>query len=341
MKKKISLTDIADALGVSRTLVSMVLNGQGDLHGISKQTQDKVVSKAKELNYRPNAIARGLRTGKSNTIGLIVTDISNNFYAQIARRIEDKASQSGYHLMFCSSDENEDREEELILMLRNRQIDGLILATTFREPGILKELLKERFPFVLIDRYIPDFDASSVVVDNYNGSLQAVEHLIANGHRNIGLLTISPSHLSSLREREKGYEEALWKHGLNVSEQNIFEIPFDSIFKSVGEALQKMLHAPKPITAIYAINNSIAKACLEHLTEMKLQIPKDIALLSFDDIDVFKFCNPTVTAVAQPIQEIGDKAVDILLNMIKNEHDFVQQQIVLPTEMMLRKSVKR
>lgn len=339
MKKKVSLTDIANALGVSRTLVSMVLNGQGDAHGISKQTQDKVVAKAKELNYRPNPIARGLRTGKSNIIGLIVTDISNNFYAQIARRIEDKASQSGFHLMFCSSDENAEREEELIQMLRSHQVDGLILATTFAEPGILKELIKEKFPLVLIDRYIHDFEASYVVVDNYKGSLDAVTHLIQNGHKNIGLLTISPSYLSTIREREQGYRAALREHKIAVVPENIFEISFDSIFQDVGKALEKMLHAPKPITAIYAINNSIAKACLEHFSIMGIQVPKDIALLSFDDIDVFKFCNPSVTAIAQPIQEIGDQAVDLLLDMMKNENHFEHQQIILPTQLVIRKSV--
>jgi LacI family transcriptional regulator len=152
----------------------MVLNDQGDLHGISPITQTKVKSKAKELGYKPNSIARGLRTGKTDTIGLIVTDISNSFYAKIARRIEDKATKMGYNLMFCSSDELVEREEELIQMLRGRQVDGLILATTFQDKTVFNDLLLEGYPFVLIDCHIPDLEASCVVVDNYTSSKTAV-----------------------------------------------------------------------------------------------------------------------------------------------------------------------
>lgn len=340
MKKKVSLSDIAKALGVSRTLVSMVLNDQGDLHGISPITQAKVKAKAKELNYKPNSIARGLRTGKSNTIGLIVTDISNSFYAKIARRIEDKASKLGYHLIFCSSDESVEREEELIQMLRGRQVDGLILATTFQDKSVLNDLLKEDYPFVLIDRHIPELAASYVVVDNYDSSMQAMEELIKNGHQEIGLLTISPSHLSTIRDRERGYKDVLRNHGIRVRKNNICEIPFDDIYNKVGEQLKKLLAKPNPVTALYAINNNIAKACLEHLTAMNLAIPKDVSLLSFDDIDVFKFCNPPVTAISQPLDEIGDQAVDILLEMIKmgSTQKLPSKQVVLPAKVIVRKS---
>ncbi|BDS15026.1 LacI family DNA-binding transcriptional regulator [Aureispira anguillae] len=338
MKKKIALIDIAQALGVSRTLVSMVLNGQGDLHGISPVTQDKVKAKAKELNYKPNSIARGLRTGKSNTIGLIVTDISNNFYATIARRIEDNLRQLGYHLIFCSSDERAEREEELIQMLRGRQVDGLILATTFQDTKVLKELIKEGFPFVLIDRHIPNLETDYVVVDNYKSSKKAIEYLMEQGHREIGMLTISPSHLSTIQDREQGYKDALTEQGLTIKNSNVCQIAFDDIYNQVGKSLHKMLNQAQPVTAIYAVNNNIGKACLEHLGKMGLHIPEDIALLSYDDIDVFKFC--AITAIAQPIQEMGDQAVNILLNKIKGgkPKPLPNQQLILPAQIIVRKS---
>lgn len=340
MKKKVSLSDVAKALGVSRTLVSMVLNNQGDVHGISPITQEKVRAKAKELNYKPNSIARGLRTGKSNTIGLIVTDISNSFYAKIARRIEDKASKLGYNLIFCSSDESATREEELIQMLRGRQVDGLILATTFRDQSVLQELVKEEYPFVLIDRHIPSLSSNYVVVDNYNSSKVAVERLIANQHTEIGLLTISPSHLSTIQDRERGYRDALEGQSIAINAQNICEIPFDDLHHQVEVALQKILKRPNPVTALYATNNSIAKACLEHLVTMGVNIPEEVALLSFDDIDVFKFCYPPVTAVAQPINEIGDQAVNILLDMIQGNKNVTpaHRKVVLPADLIIRKS---
>lgn len=338
MKKKIALIDIAQALGVSRTLVSMVLNGQGNQHGISPITQAKVKAKAKELNYKPNSIARGLRTGKSNTIGLIVTDISNSFYATIARQIEENLRKLGYHLIFCSSDERPEREEELIQMLRGRQVDGLILATTFQETLILEEMLRDEYPFVLIDREVSNLKANSVVVDNYKSSKNAVEHLLNSNHKEIGLLTISPSHLSTIKDREQGYKDALSTAQIPIQTTNICEIPFDDINKQVEISLKKMLNRPKPITAIYAINNRIGKACLEHLAKMEGTISQDIALLCYDDIDVFKFCG--VTAVAQPIEKIGDEAVRVLLDQINDPSNtpIKPQKVILPAALMLRKS---
>jgi LacI family transcriptional regulator len=340
MKKKIALIDIAQALGVSRTLVSMVLNGQGDQHGISPITQEKVKAKAKELNYKPNSIARGLRTGKSNTIGLIVTDISNSFYATIARQIEENLRKLGYHLIFCSSDERPEREEELIQMLRGRQVDGLILATTFQETMVLEEMLKDEYPFVLIDREVSGLKANSIVVDNYNSSRNAVEHLLNSKHQKIGLLTISPSHLSTIKDREQGYKDALNAAGISVKTNDICEIPFDDIDHQVELSLKKMLNNPEPITAIYAINNRIGKACLAHLSKMGVRVPEDIALLCYDDIDVFKFC--AVTAVAQPIEEIGDEAVRVLLDQIKGASNasFEPQKVTLAAKLILRKSCK-
>lgn len=340
MKKKIALIDIAQALGVSRTLVSMVLNGQGDLHGISPTTQEKVKAKAKELNYKPNSIARGLRTGKSNTIGLIVTDISNSFYATIARRIEENLRKLGYHLIFCSSDERPEREEDLIQMLRGRQVDGLILATTFQEAKVLDGMLKDEYPFVLIDREVPKLEANAIVVDNYNSSQKAVKHLIESNHKEIGLLTISPSHLSTIKDREQGYKDALKIANLPIKEDNICEIAFDDINTQVGLSLKKMLTQSEPITAIYAINNRIGKACLEHLNKMNIKVPEQVALLCYDDIDVFKFCD--VTAVAQPIEAIGDEAVRVLLEQINapTKKTMKAQKVVLPAALVLRKSSK-
>lgn len=341
MKKKIALIDIAQALGVSRTLVSMVLNGQGNQHGISPITQAKVKAKAKELNYKPNSIARGLRTGKSNTIGLIVTDISNSFYATIARQIEENLRKLGYHLIFCSSDERPEREEELIQMLRGRQVDGLILATTFQETLVLEEMLKDEYPFVLIDREVSNFKANSVVVDNYQSSRNAVEHLLSANHQEIGLLTISPAHLSTIKDREQGYKDALNAANIPIQAKNICEIPFDDIDNQVENSLKKMLHRPEPITAIYAINNRMGKACLEHIHKMDEQIAQNIALLCYDDIDVFKFCG--ITAVAQPIEKIGDEAVRVLLDQINSTSDTLlePQKVILPAELILRKSSKK
>ncbi|HRE98137.1 MAG TPA: LacI family DNA-binding transcriptional regulator, partial [Flavobacteriales bacterium] len=184
--KKITLEDIAKSLGVSKTLVSLILNNKAKEHGISPDTVDRVLKKVKEMNYMPNQAARGLRTGKTNLIGLIVADISNPFYARISRAIEDLAWKKDYHLMVCSSDEDPEKEAQLVRILREKmQVEGLIISPTTDNVEVFRDLKKIEFPFVLIDRNYPKFSCNSVVVDNIRSSQSAVKHLIDSGAKRV------------------------------------------------------------------------------------------------------------------------------------------------------------
>ncbi len=336
--KKASIQDIARSLKVSKSLVSFVLNGLGDEKGIKAETQHKVLIRARELNYIPNHIARGLRLGKSNTIGLIVADISNKFYAKIARRVEEVASERNYNVVFCSSDEDPEKERQLIGMLRERQVDGLLVSTTQKETRYFTQMKKERFPFVLIDRYLPKLKTNFVGVDNFAGAMKATEMLINHGFQNIALLKISPSYLSSVREREAGYREALKKNGIRYNGGLVKEVRYGSITEDTELSLKQLMDSDPPTDALFTINNSIAVACLESLSNMNLKIPDDIALLSFDDIELFRLIEPPVTAIAQPVEDIGERAVNILLDQIESDSvaDYVQE--VLPVELIRRAS---
>ena len=338
--KKTSLADIAAALGVSKTLVSMVLNGQGDLHGINTNTQKKVLDKAKELNYKPNRMARGLRTGRSNTIGLIVADIANPFYAKIARSIEDFANKTGYHMIFASSDENSKREEELIDMLTDRQVDGLIIASTLnvdtKEP--LVNLHKNNIPYILIDRYIENLDADMVVSDNEKGAFDLTNHLLKKGRDKIALLTISPNHLSSIKDRIKGYKSALNVQGGN--NEIIFNIPYESVEESVNKHLSDVLKN-KTADAILTLNNKLANACIKYFKDNNISVPNDIAFASYDDVEWFEYVTPTITGMAQPIKEIGEKAIKLLIDKIKSNNNNQQpQHISLSAKLIERESSK-
>ncbi|MCP4443231.1 MAG: LacI family transcriptional regulator [Aureispira sp.] len=337
--KKTSLADIAKSLGVSKTLVSLVLNGRGDRHGISPHTQEKVLQKAKELNYTPNPIARGLRTGKSNTIGLIVTDISNIFVAKMARAIEDKVQEHGYNLIICSSDEDKERELALIQRLRGWQVDGLIIMSA-QDNKKAFDGIKNASPLVLIDRHISKLDSNYVGVDNYESSFQAVEHLINLGYKRIGLFTITPTHISPIADRERGYKEALREHNIRVFQKYTQSIPFNDIPNAVAKSLKELLELPKPIDALFVVNNSIALACLNYIKQNHIEVPKQLALLSFDDIEAFRFSTPTITAVAQPIRTIGEEAVKLLFKQIntKSGESFKPEKIVLPGELIIRDS---
>jgi len=335
--KKTSLADIANALGVSKTLVSMVLNEKGDENGISPDTQKKVLAKAKEMNYQPNKFARGLRMGKSNTIGLIVADISNSFYATICRSVEDYATKNGYQLMICSSDENEEKEISLIRTLREWQVDGIILSTTQSEPTLLKGLQSENYPIVLIDRSLEDFETDSVVVNNEQGTIDAINHLVVNGHRKIGMLSIGPSHLSSIIERVDGYRVALQQNNIEFDDSLVFEIPFDNVKRKVGEALNKLVI--QGVTAVFMANNNLTTAMLEWAKVNKVDVPGQLSVVSFDDVSLFSYCYPTISAVAQPTEDIGTEAVQILLEKIENkEARLSPRRVMLNTSLMVRES---
>ncbi len=335
--KKTSLSDIAKSLKVSKTLVSFVLNGQGREKGISYDTINRVEEKVKELNYKPNHVARGLRTGKSHTIGFIVTNISNKFYAKIARNIEEVASRHNYNLIICSSDENPEKEIELINMLKERQVDGIIISTAQKNVGFFSRLKKEKYPFVLIDRKLPRLSTNFVGVDNYTGAYEATEQLIKNGYQKIGMLNISPSYLSTIKDREHGYRSALNDNGIRVNNKLIRSINCFDIQEMVKSALRELIQPPFKIDAIFSVNNNITIACMEYLNEKNVRIPQDLAIVSFDDIDLFRLSYPTITAVAQPIEEIGKMAVNILMDEI----DGIAQnnkQVVLPVKLIERRS---
>ena len=336
--KRASLKDIAEALNVSKTLVSLVLNNKANEWGISEETQKKVRKKAEELNYYPNQMARGLRTGKSNIIGLVVADISNPFYAKISRTIEHEVARLGYHLLVCSSDEVEEKENKLIELLRDRQrVEGLIVATTQQNADQFNQLKKQQYPLVLIDRKLPGFACSYVGVDNVKGAYQMVDHLIKMGMRKIGMVNVTPSHLSSLNERVEGYKEALKKNGIRFSNEWIQSVSYQDIGNTTINAVNNLLSPAVGAEAIFTINNYVAINCLQTIHKMKKRIPEDVAIVCFDDLDAFNFSHPPLTTIAQPVEQIGDEAVKLLMKQIDGKKFSVQEKI-LPPKLVIRES---
>ncbi len=338
--KRISLVDLSEELGVSKSLISLVLNGKGDKYGINKETQKKVLKVAKAMNYKPNVMAKGLRTGHSNTIGLIVANIANPFYAYIARKIEDETSSHGYNLFICSSDENAEKEKNLIKMLIDRNVDGLIISSTLRNSKFFKELQSNSFPFVLIDRHFSKFKTNEVHIDNFEGAKQITTHLIRSGHKKIACLSVSPEHISSLKKRKEGFLAAIKEEGLNVTNNTIVEIPYNEIIKKTEEQVKALLQKKEPPTAFFTTNNLLATATMLALKKLDKKIPQDIALVTFDNIEIFEMTDPPITAVAQPQEEIAKKAVELLMQCIKDDGLLKKPQIyTLKTKIIHRKSV--
>ncbi len=338
--KKTLLEDIARELNVSKTLVSMVINGKGDSYGISKKTQEKVLSKAGEMQYTPNMFARALRTGKSNLIGLLVADISNPFYSNIAKYVEKALAEKGYNLMICSTDENIEREEKLIQLFAEQQIiDGLIIASTNTSGEFFKKERLRNFPIVFIDRYLPDIESNYVVANDYQGSFELTDLLIHKGCKNIVAFNITPSHISSLTERVRGFKDALHKYHLPFKESNLVEVSFNDIQNDVRKKLIALLKQSEKIDAIYTLNNNIATACLNVFNELAFDAKKEgIIFASFDDISLFDFVKPNIISVSQPLEQIGTEAANLALKLIdkKGAGTVEYEKIVLPTSIISR-----
>ncbi|MDX2442406.1 MAG: LacI family DNA-binding transcriptional regulator [Bacteroidales bacterium] len=334
--KNTSLSDIARKLGVSTTLVSLVLNGKSKESRINKEMAQKVLKTASEMNYKPNQLARGLRTGKTHTLALIVADISNIFFARLARVIEDEAGKFGYKVMFGSSDENPEELDEMLNIFQERKVDGFIISPTIGSAKFITELKKKNIPFVLIDRYFPKIKSNYVIVDNYNASYRATSHLLKFGYKRIGTLTISPE-LSQMRDRMSGFKQALRDEGIRFENKFVGDIEYNDLRESVFENVKKLLSPPLNARALYFQNYILGVAGLECIKEMKLRVPLDVAVVCFDDPIEFRLFETPITAIKQPVEEIGEQAVRILLDEL-NGSSTGERNVVLPTQFHVRRS---
>lgn len=335
--KKVFLKDIAEALGLSKTSVSMVLNNKGDDNKISKDTQKRVWDYARKHHYQPNQMARGLSLGKSETIGLIVPNISDIFYATIAHYVERKAKGLGYNVVFSSSNEDPATEKQLIYSMLNRQVDGLIIASTQKNQADIEELNRTNFPFVLIDRYYPEIESNYVVVDNFRGTQNITEHLLQNGRRRIGFISIK-SELDALHQRRMGYETALEEAGLEIRSNWRKALDRSNYQTQMKSAISEMLNGSEAVDAIVFATHFLASSGLRELKAMQVKLPEEVALISFDELGAFDLVDPPITANKQPVDEIGRLAVEILVKEINSRGAKMINQQVLPTDLLIRKS---
>ncbi len=342
MSKKVSISDIARSLGVSKTLVSLVINGKGDEHGISRETQKRVREKVQEMNYQPDVLARGFRTGKTNTIGLIVSDISNLFYSRIARRIEDYAWEHGYSVVICSTDEDIRKEEAQIEMMIGRKVDGLIISSSQKTAESFNRLLKSGIPHVLIDRTLPGMNSANVSVDNFGGARMAASHLLSQGYGRIKTFAVAPDHISTINERIRGFRSAFDEKGIEVEDEMVIRAPFNALDQTIREQLYAMKEEGTLPDAIFALNNSITSICLKYLRELQVSVPGKVALVGFDDMQHFDFTQPSVSTIKQPVDLIGRKAFDLLLQQINGVPVPPSEwSVSLPVDLIVRESSVR
>ena len=345
MKKRPSLEELSKMLGVSKSLISFVINNKADRYGISPETKKRVLDTINDLGFQPNSFARSLRTGRSNSIALIVPDISNPFYATVASEVEKLAYDSGYRLFVSGTKENIQREEDLLSAFVNgNNADGIILASCAEDSDGIKKILPKKFPFVLIDRVLKDDELESVSLNNFDSAKEMTQHLLSIGCKKIGLLAATPTHISSIKERIQGFKSALEGAKLQVKDNLIKEVPSELMKEKIKDYLKELILVEK-VDAIFALNNSISKFVLEVLDEMKISVPSKLKFASFDDSDYYSLIKPSVSAVAQPSNEIAAKCFTKLLNAIKrrNNEEVSEEgtrQLVLNASLKIRNSTK-
>ncbi|NGY37880.1 LacI family transcriptional regulator [Flavobacterium sp. XN-5] len=334
--KKITIKDIALEAQVSISTVSFVLNDKGEKMGISPAVIKKVQVIAAKLNYRPNMIATSLRTGKTRSIGLIVENIANQFFSSLARVIEEEAKKNGYRVFYCSTGNDEERSAELVQSLLQANVDGFIITPTEKLDKSIDQLLKMKKPVVLIDRYFPGQEVSHVVMDNYEGAFSATNFLIEKGRRKIALIN-NNSGMVQMQLREKGYVDAMKKAGI-YDEILILHLDYHSSEEEKVEELISFFRNNKTIDGVLFLTNYMGLAGLQAFQKIGLKLPKDLAIISYDDHYSFRLHSPTITVVEQPINTIAVKAVELLMDQMIND-DAAVEKVVLKGNIIVRESV--
>lgn len=333
-----TISDVAKRAGVSTMTVSRVVNGTGYT---SAATRARVASAIDELGYVPNALARQLRSKRTKTIALVVSDISNPFFTTIARGAEDVAARHGFSVMYCNTDESEKEEEQYLLMLIERQVDGVLLVPARSSGTSFRLLQAHRMPVVVMDRRVAARNVDSVLCDSEAGAYALTRHLIDLGHRRIAVLT-GRRNISTSTDRVLGCRRALEEAGLALDEDlvryggfNFGKLNQADGHRMTGEVLAGAGERP---TAIFAANNFIAFGAIRALREAGVRVPEDMSVVAFDDLPEDWVSEPFLTVAAQPAYEIGHRSATLLLGRISGDGDATGESVVLPFELIIRRS---
>lgn len=332
-----TVKEVARRAGVSVGTVSNVLTG---VIPVSEKRRDRVLAVIKELGYQPNHIARSLKLRRTRMLGMIVSDITNPFFAHLARGAEDAALHHKYLLLIFNTDDRIERERQALAVLRERQVDGILLvvAPTRTGYGHVTEALDKGTPIVCLDRVPPKIRVDSVTVDNAKASQDCVRHLIEMGHRDIAILTGDVA-LQTARQRLQGYRKALAEAGIPVRPDYIRRGEFRaSSGHSLGKALLSM---PRRPTAIFCSNGMMALGVLQAVEELGLRCPDDLALAVFDDLPMSEVVRPHLTSVVQPAYSVGYRGTELLLEKVNGKADQTPVKIILPTELKVRESTRQ
>ncbi len=328
-----TIHDVAQRAGVSPITVSRVINHSGYA---SQDTRDRVEAAVAELGYVPNRLARSLRSKRTHTLALVITDITNPFFTTVARGVEDTASDAGYTVIFCNTDESESEEIKYLQVLLQQQVDGILLVPARSTSDSIDLIRKQNTPVVVLDRRLPPgVEVDTVRCENELGAYQLVRLLLEMGHQDIAILS-GPLGVSTAEDRLAGDRRAMREAGVSDEVQIVVYGSFNQA--SGSEMMHQLLdRSPRP-TAVFAANNLIGIGALHAIQQAGLHVPEDVALVGFDDLPPTLLTSPFFTVSAQPAYEMGKRATQLLLARLTKATTEPCQEIVLPTELIVRQS---
>src|SRR4051812_1959781 len=327
-----TIIDVAREAGVSTTTVSHVINGT---RSVAEPTKQRVLAAIQRLSYEVNSLAQSLKSDRSQTIGLLVTDISNPFFTSLVRGVEDVANQAGYSVMLCNTDENPDKELTYLRMLQRKRVDAILMAPTGVPQPVVDQLIGLKLPLVCFDRPAPGAASDTVLVDNVGGAQEAVSHLLSLGHRRVGVIT-GLSGVGTTNERLDGYMRAMAEHDVLV-DPTLVRVGNSRLDGGFREMLA-LLDSPEPPTAVFSTNNLMTLGALGALQSRQVAVPDQMAIAGFDDFEWAAVLRPRLTPLAQPTYEIGATATRMLIERIEERGDSAPRHVVLPTRLIVRES---
>jgi LacI family transcriptional regulator len=329
-----TIREVAEIAKVSPTTVSHVVN---NTRFVSDDVRTRVVAAMRELNYRPNALARSLRRGETHTLGLILPDSANPFFAEVGHAIEGAAFALGYSVILCNTENDDNKERLYTEVLENKQVDGMIFVAAGENHEAISAIGKNGLPLVVVDRDMCSLELDTVTTDNHHGGMIATQHLLSLGHQIIGCIT-GPSNITPSAERVTGYNSALRQAGILVEESLLVRGDFHapSGYSAAMQILQRHLRP----TAIFVCNDMMAIGALRAAAQLGLRVPEDVAIVGFDDIELASYTTPPLTTVAQPKQEIGQLAVKLVFERMGSP-SLPPRHNVLSTRLIIRESSTR
>ncbi len=328
-----NINDVAKRAGVSKTLVSRVINNK---KGVSEENRKKITAAIEELGYRPNELARSLVLRRTKTIGVVFDGIHSGIYLDLIKGMEEGSISEGLNIVFSSSKYNADIQINYLDFFVNGRSDGIIIYGCYNNVDYLKRLSRTGFPFVLTEYEIPGYDVNNVLVDNFNGAYKGTEHLIKLGHKKILHFT-GDRHLKVSIDRLNGYLQAIHDNGIKLDDDMVVHSRFYE--RSGYENMKTVLDKLKRPFAVFCGSDAIAYGAIRAIYERGLKIPEDVAIVGFDDVQSLStdICFPSLTTVKQPFVEIGTTSVKLLSKAIKNPNKKAEK-ILLNTELIVRKT---